>query len=232
MGSEGLKKVYSEVFGIGEEKCLPFGLMRNDGYNDEENIGAFKEEFYKEYPHLKNKKIILFAPTFRGDSVRTAYYPYEVLNQKEIYDLCGKDKVFLLKMHPFIREKMKINEEYKQRIIDFSDYPDINSLFYVTDLLITDYSSSIYEFAMLSKPMLFFAFDKDNYESKRSLHRTLEESAPGKVCLTFEEMLGTIRKGDFETDKLEKFREENFTHSEGLATDRVIDFILLGKNLK
>lgn len=229
VGSEGLKKVYSEVFGIDEEKCLPFGLMRNDGYTDAEKISAFKSEFYEKYPQLKDKKIILFAPTFRGDSVRTAYYPYDVLNQKEIYDLCGEDKVFLIKMHPFIREKMKIKEEYQSRIIDFSDYPDINSLFYVTDLLITDYSSSIYEFAMLSKPMLFFAFDKETYESKRSLHRTLEEFAPGKVCLSFEEMTAAIRAGDYETEKLQKFREENFTHSEGLASDRVIDFILLNK---
>ena len=54
----------------------------------------------------------------------------------------------MVKMHPFIRESIKIDDAYKDRIVDFSDFPDINQLYYITDILITDYSSNFYEFAL------------------------------------------------------------------------------------
>lgn len=226
VGGEALREVYSEVFGIDKEKCLPFGLLRNDGYTDKEKINTFKKEFYSKYPELENKQIILFAPTFRGESMRTAYYPFEVIDQKRIYDMCGEDKVFLIKMHPFVTGKIEIEKEYSHRIIDFSFFDDINSLFYVADVLITDYSSNIYEFAMLEKPIISFAFDKEVYEMQRSLHRTLEENAPGKVCQSLDEVIDAINKGDFETDKLYRFIEENINTGKALSADKVIEEML------
>ncbi len=227
VGGEALKEVYSEVFGISEEKCLPFGLLRDDGYTDEVRINAFRESFYREYPELKNKEIILFAPTFRGDGMRTAYYPFEIIDQKKIYDMCGEDKVFVIKMHPFVSEKVRIDSAYASRILDFSHFNDINSLFYVTDVLITDYSSNIYEFAMLEKPVISFAFDKETYEMQRSLHRTLEDNSPGKVCYSFEQMLEALTNKDYETERLYKFIKENIDTGEKYASDRVIDEIFM-----
>lgn len=227
VGGEALRDVYAEVFGINREKCLPYGLMRIDGYMDEEKITSFRENFYKEYPQFQNKKIILFAPTFRGNGQRSAHYPYSVLEQDKIYDMCGDEYVFLIKMHPFIRKRLLIEEEYKDRIIEFSDYPDINQLFYVTEILITDYSSNIYEFSLQKKPIISFAYDKAEYELIRSVHRTLDKYAPGKVCTTLDEVVDTIKKKDFEMEKLYKFVSENFDETEGYACDKVIDNILL-----
>ncbi len=226
VGGEALRDVYSEVFGIAKEKCLPFGLLRTDGYTAKENIDGFRECFFEKNPQLKNKKIILFAPTFRGDSIRTAHYPFDIIDQKRIYDMCGEDKAFLFKMHPFIDEKIQIKPEFASRIFDFSDFGDINSLFYAADVLVTDYSSSIYEFAMLGKPMLFFAFDREKYEMQRSLHRSLEEYAPGKLCKTFDELLISIQNEDFEKEKLEGFVRENVYCGETGACDKVIEYIL------
>lgn len=229
VGGEALRDVYAEVFGIDREKCLPYGLMRMDGYLEAQKIEKFKDEFYQKYCFLKNKKIILFAPTFRGNGQRTAYYPYDVLDQDKIYNMCGEKYVFLIKMHPFIREKIEIDFKYQDRIIDFSTFPDINSLFYVTDILITDYSSNIYEFSVFNKPIIFFAYDKNEYELIRSVHRTLDESAPGKVCLTLDEVIQTINKCDFDMEKLHRFVKENHNDSKGSACDKVIDNILLLK---
>lgn len=227
VGGEALRDVYAEVFGIDKEKCLPYGLMRNDGYMNKEKIKEFREEFYSQNPKLKDKKVIMFAPTFRGTGQREAFYPYELLEQEKIYEMCGDEYVFMIKMHPFIRERMDIAESYKDRILEFSDHPDINSLFYVTDILITDYSSNIYEFSMHRKPIISFAYDKDEYELIRSVHRTLDKYAPGKVCTTFDEVINTIQNKDFEMDKLYKFVEENIDSTEGIAADKVIDHILL-----
>ena len=227
VGGEFLREVYAEVFGIDRERCLPYGLMRLDNYLDAKKVAVFRRHFYDKNPHWQGRKIILFAPTFRGPSQRTAYYPYEMLDWDKIYDFCGDEYLFVIKQHPFIMKPVEIESKYAGRIIDFSGYPDINELFYVTDILITDYSSNIYEFSLHRKPMLFFAFDKEEYELMRGLHRTLDRHAPGKVCRTTEELLEAIRTGDFEMERLYRFVKENFDNTDGMASDKVIDNIIL-----
>ena len=230
VGSKGLIPVYEEVFGIEKSKFLPYGLPRLDGYMDESRIHEYKQRFYGKYPQLINKRIILFAPTYRGNGQREAYYPLEMINQKQLYEVLGDTYVFAYKMHPFITEKVDIISEYKDKIYDFSNEGDINSLFYVTDVLITDFSSNIYEFALQRKPIIFYAYDKDFYQLTRGVHRTLEE-APGIVCETFEEVIHTLKERRFQIDKLEKFIQESFvSDTDQLASDRIIDKILLGKD--
>ena len=227
VGGEFLREVYAEVFGIDRERCLPYGLPRLDNYLDARRVAVFRRDFYDKNPDWQGRRIILFAPTFRGPSQRTAYYPYDRLDWDKIYDFCGDEYLFVIKQHPFILTPPEIAPQYAGRIIDFSDYPDINELFYVTDILITDYSSNIYEFSLHRKPMLFYAFDKEEYELMRGLHRTLDRHAPGKVCRTTEELLEAIRTGDFEMERLYRFVRENFDNTEGLASDKVIDNIIL-----
>ncbi len=227
VGGEFLRDVYAEVFGIDRERCLPYGLMRLDNYLDASRIATFRRRFYEKNPDWKGRKIILFAPTFRGPSQRTSYYPYEKLDWNSLYEFCGDEYLFVIKQHPFIPQPVSIDPAYADRILDFSDYPDINELFYVTDILITDYSSNIYEFSLHRKPILFFAFDKEEYELMRGLHRTLDRHAPGKVCRTTDEILEAIRSGDFEMERLYRFVRENFDNTEGLAADKVIDHIIL-----
>ena len=227
VGGEFLREVYAEVFGIDRERCLPYGLMRLDNYLDAKKVAVFRRDFYDKNPDWQGRKIILFAPTFRGPSQRTAHYPYEMLDWDKIFDFCGDEYLFVIKQHPFIPKPVTIEKKYADRIIDFSSYPDINELFYVTDILITDYSSNIYEFSLHGKPMLFFAFDKEEYELMRGLHRTLDRHAPGKVCRTTEELLDAIKNGDFEMERLRRFVRENFDSTDGLASDKVIDNIIL-----
>lgn len=224
-GSKKLVKVFAEVFGIEEEAFLPVGMPRLDGFLDEERITRFCGEFYKEYPNLENKKIVLFAPTYRGAGQKVAYYDYSWLDLRDVYEYCGEDKVFLIKMHPFVKEPIKIPEEYQDRIMDFSFYPNINDLYYVTDVLITDYSSNYFEYSLLKRPVVFFTPDRELYELSRGVHRSVRDSAPGKVCDTFEEMMEALRSEDYEVEKIYQFVEDNFANYDGHATDKAIDKI-------
>lgn len=226
-GSKKLVKVFAEVFGIEEEAFLPVGMPRLDGFLDEKRIQDFQKEFYGEYPKLKGKKIILFAPTFRGAGQKSAYYDYSWLDLKELYEFCGEEYVFLIKMHPFVSEPIEIPKKYQDRIQDFADYPNINDLYYITDLLITDYSSNYFEYALLEKPVLFYTPDREIYELSRGVHRSVKESAPGKVCDTFEELMMALREKDYEYEKIHQFVEDNFKEYDGHAADRAIDQILL-----
>lgn len=229
VGSKKLVHVYEEVFGIEKEAFLPTGMARLDDFMDEEKIRQFKEDFYKQYPKCKDKKVILFAPTFRGTGQKEAYYDYDVLDLKQIYDFCGEEYVFLAKVHPFITEKIQIPEAYADRIFDFAEYPNINDLYYITDVLITDYSSNYYEYALLKKPVLFFTYDREKYELIRGVHRSVKEHAPGKVCDSFEELMDALYNKDYEYEKIEKFVEDNFGEYDGHACDRIIDQIILKK---
>ena len=224
--SKSLVRVFAEVFGIEEEAFIPAGMPRLDGFLDEDRIEGFKSGFYEEYPSLRGKRIILFAPTYRGKNQKTAYYDYSLLDLQRIYDACSTDTVFLIKMHPFIKEKPQIPDEYGERIIDFSFFNDINSLYYVTDLLITDYSSNYYEYLLLKKPCIFFTPDRELYELTRGVHRSIRDSAPGKVCDTFDEMISSIENSDFETEKSLKFVEDNFGEYDGHSSKKLLEKVL------
>ncbi len=227
VGSKELVKVYSEVFGIEEEAFLPVGMPRLDGFLDENTIRDFKEEFYQEYTKLKGRKIILFAPTFRGGGQKSARYDYSWLDLKRIYEFCKDEYVFLVKMHPFVDDPIEIPAKYKDRIMDFAAYPNINDLYYVTDILITDYSSNYFEYSLMRRPILFYTPDRELYELSRGVHRSVRECAPGKVCDTFDELMEALENQDYEIEKVYRFVEENFSNYDGHASDKAINRILL-----
>lgn len=226
-GSTHLVSVYAEVFGIPENAVIPTGLPRIDSFLDPIRSEHVKADFVKSYPELVGKTKILFAPTFRGEGARTAFYDYSRLDFDRIYEMCGDEYVFLMRMHHFIPGAPPIPEEYADRIFDFSHFPDGNDLLHSTDILITDYSSILYEFSLLDRPMLFYAYDKDLYSATRGFHRDYEEMAPGKVCTTMDELIESVESGNFEEWKIERFRDENFDHIDTNSSDRVIDQLIV-----
>ena len=226
VATEAEVESYREVFGIEKEAFFPCGMPRLDGFLDDSKIKAARDEIYTEHPELKGKKVIMFAPTYRGEGEAEAYYDYSILDQKKIVEMCGDDTIFMIKMHPFVKKKMQIEDSAKDVIVDFSDYPDINKLYYVTDLLITDYSSNYYEYMLLGNPVLFFCYDLDEYQITRGVHRYVREVAPGKVCETFDEMIECIKASDFDQEKTEKFRQEVLSRMKGNCTDVIINKVL------
>lgn len=228
-GSRNIAHFFSEVWGINDECVLPTGMPRIDEYLDEDYRSAKTKELYEKFPMCKGKKVILFAPTYRGKNRADAHYPYELIDFERLYRLCGDEYVVLFKMHPWVSQPVPIDSAYQDKFVDVNTYPNINDLFYITDLLITDYSSNIFEYSLMRRPMLFFAFDKIQYSFSRGFHRDYELSAPGKVCYTFEELLTALENKDFEYEKVEKYVTHHFDHIDSHASDRVIDWIVLGQ---
>ena len=207
---------------------LPAGMPRLDEYLDPKYRAKTTEELLHKFPIL-SKRVILFAPTYRGENKKHAYYPYEMIDFDRLYEVLQKtNSVFIFKMHPFISEPVPIPKKYSDRMYDISSYPNINDLFYVTDLLITDYSSNIYEFSLMRKPMLFFAYDIDAYSNSRGFHRDYRSNVPGKITETFDEMCDAILNEDFEYEKVHEYVENNFEKTDSHACDRIIDWIIKG----
>ncbi|MCO7203477.1 CDP-glycerol glycerophosphotransferase family protein [Microbacterium sp. CnD16-F] len=227
-GSEHLRHVYAEAFGIEEAAVIPTGLPRVDWFLDTTLRDRFLTTFATEYPQIAGKKVVLFAPTFRGRSIYTAFYDYSQIDFDALYEVCGDDTVVLFRMHHFVKNPIEIPEQYQDRFFDFTHYPDGLNLLHATDVLITDYSSIIYEFSLLDRPMLFFAPDKVNYAATRGFHRDYDETAPGRVADTFDDVIDALRTGEFEQEKVAEFRRLNFDRVDTGAADRVIDWLILG----
>jgi CDP-ribitol ribitolphosphotransferase len=228
VSSKNVAKFYAEGFGIPEENVVATGIPRTDVFFDQSYQKQIKENLYKEYPFLKNKKVILFAPTFRGNGQQSAYYPMEVLDLDKLYHRLKEEYVFILKIHPFVKNDISIPYEYSDFFYNFSGYREVNNLLFVTDLLITDYSSVCFEFALLNRPMLFFAFDVEDYVQKRDFYFDYHKFIPGPLVRTTDEIIEKIINHDFEMEKIKPFVKYFFDHTDGKSSARVVDELVLG----
>ncbi len=186
---ERLIDVYSEVFARPKRIFKALGMPRLENYLTEETIAQKTNLLYNKNPDLKTRKTILFSPTFRGVTADEAYYDYGVLDLSKLYEFCkANDFMFIVKMHPFVKEKLNIPQKYSDCISDYSDY-DINDLIYISDIMITDYSSCAYEFSFFNRPLVFFRYDKAIYEYLRPLHTLDVFTEKQYEVTTFEELL-------------------------------------------
>lgn len=180
--SRGVVPFYSEAFGIDERAVKAVGVPRTDIFFDRDYAGAARERLLNKYPVCRNKKVILFAPTFRGSGNKTAYYPWEKFPVEQIMDHMPEDVILILKNHPFIHRKCEIPSRYRERILDLSNEENINDLLFIATLLITDYSSVIFEAVLLELPILFYAFDLQEYLDQRDLYFDFASFAPGQIA--------------------------------------------------
>lgn len=225
VASESLIPVYQEVFGLTREHFLSPGMLRLDGYLDDDRMEITRNKLYDSYPNIRGKDVILFAPTYRGAGQEVAYYDFDKIDLSRFYNLCEKNNyIVLFKFHPFIKNKLQINPKYQDLLIDISEYQDINELFYITDVLITDYSSNIYEYSLFEKPIVFFDYDMEQYAILRGVHEDLNKS-PGNICKKFDEVLYILENKTFDIEKVKEFKIKNIAYQDSKACDRLIKMI-------
>lgn len=220
---------YAEAFGIPEDRVVPTGIPRMDRFFDETARAAGVTAARAAFPAIVGRETILFAPTYRGESIRDASYGFEHLDYAAFHALCvERDAVVIIKMHPFVQEPLAIPEPFRDRLVDGSAAGiDVNDLMFAVDLVITDYSSIVFEFSTLGRPMLFFAYDLDEYVATRDFYAPFESFVPGRIVRTFPELLDAIRREDYESEKVAAFAANHFAHLDGGSTDRVIDELIV-----
>lgn len=232
VGNEYLREIYSEVFGIEETSLLATGMPRLDHFLDPEVEITAKSRLLQLYPWMEKGRVIVFAPTFRGVGQRDAYYPYQTFfNMDALYEMCEKtDSYFVFEMHHFIDELPEIPEEYQDRIVDLS-YESLMDLYYVSDVLVTDYSSCFYDYLLLKKPVVFYTPDKVEYASIRGFQRSVDDLAPGIVCESFDEFLNVLEAESYRDFKPHPSSIDRCAEGGMMASDRVIDTILFDKEV-
>ncbi|WP_019158045.1 CDP-glycerol glycerophosphotransferase family protein [Brevibacterium senegalense] len=180
-----------------------------------------------------DKSVVLYAPTFRDDQPTTkgrfAFdWPFDL---PSFMSSLGDDVVLLVRTHVLISNKLPIPEELTDAVKDVSKYPDIQELFLASDMLVTDYSSSFFDYAILKRPIIFYAFDLENYrDNLRGFYLNYDTDLPGPIVRTEVELASAIddfREGRMDPeDTVGDFSREYSPNDDGGASGRVIDLLL------
>ncbi|MHA6250851.1 bifunctional glycosyltransferase/CDP-glycerol:glycerophosphate glycerophosphotransferase [Oceanobacillus sp. CAU 1775] len=180
-----------------EKEMLEFGYPRNDilyNKNNAEDIMKLKKNIRVPL----DKKIILYAPTWRDDEFFSrGNYKFTLhLDLKKMQKEFGDEYILLLRSHYHIANQIDVSK-YKGFVYDLSKYDDIAELYLISDMLITDYSSVFFDYAHLRRPILFYTYDLEKYRDQlRGMYLDMEEEVPGPLLMTTDEVVETIKDVD------------------------------------
>src|SRR5699024_8954675 len=141
----------------------------------------------------------------------------------KMYDQFKYEFVIFLRLHPAVDGKF--NNKYPGFIYNVSNYPWINDLLVGSDVLITDYSSIPFEYSLLQKPMIFYAYDYDEYALKRGIWDDYTKRVPGPVVYNTNQLIETICDENFMLDKVQSFSDDWNAYSKGDAAKQVIESV-------
>lgn len=212
------KKPYSEAFGVHEENVLPLGMPRNDELFNEQLKDKYRNDIYMKYPQIRNKKIILYAPTFRGNIYKGfSTVDFDALT---LMNQLGEDYVLLYKFHPLLGD---VQLPQHERIINMN-HGNTHQLFCVCDYMISDYSSIVFDYLILQKPFLFYVPDLKEYESDLGVFVDIETLGL-PIAYTMNEVYEWIQDNHFDKNIIQNCFNTFFDYQDGYSTKRVVDFI-------
>jgi len=229
VSSMSVAPAYADAFGQPLERFRSdLGIPRTDAVIPGPGTPALVADLRHRYAIPDGKRVILYAPTFRGTSI-TAARADGLPDWYALRDALVDDHVLLVRLHPFVRSGLTIDRELDGFVTDVSDHRDINELLHITDVLVTDYSSVIYEFALLGRPMVFYAPDLDAYEAERGFYFDYRSGVPGPVAETTAALAEALRSLDAEAgaEQARSFARASFDIADGHATERVVEGLLI-----
>ena len=218
---------YQEAMHLPEEdtSVVASGVSCTDVLFLQEYQDAAKEKLSRICPQSIGKKVMLYAPTFRG-SVGNAKAP-EALDLSLLKETLGEEWVLLIKQHPVVKVRPQIPKEAVDFAFDVSDDFVIEELLCVSDVCISDYSSLVFEYSLFERPMLFFAFDFEEYGDWRGFYYDYDTMTPGPVVRTTEEIVDYVQHLEerFDKEEVVRFKERFMSACDGHATERILELI-------
>ncbi len=235
VSAEDIRWCYAEAFGIDQAKVQATGIPRTDVFFDKDYIFGKQEELYRQYPMLRDKKVILFAPTYRGIRADDASYDFSKINLDKFYRELKDEYVFVFKWHPavynnILREDVQAyqTDQYDGFYLDLSREREVEDLLLITDVLVTDYSSIIFDYFLLDKPIIYYAYDLDSYAGGRGLYYDFEDYVYGPVVKEQEDLIQAIREGNQMKGRRKSFGKQFMEACDGHATERTCKWIFDG----
>lgn len=224
------KKIYADSFNISQDIIKETGLPRNDIlFHDKDS--QIRNRIRKELGIPENKKALFYCPTWRR-------YDWKMpmpLNLDKLKKELGDEYCIMLRSHvgkhDWVDEKgNKITIGQDGFTFDVASYVDISGLYLAADVLISDYSSTIFDGGITAKPQIFYPFDLEDYKKEFQLNFDYDEFVPGAITQNTDELITAVKDlPNYETkygEKYKKFRQTFCTYEDGCATTRVIDLML------
>lgn len=213
---------FSEAFNMPKEQIHPLGVPRTDYFFAEDMIEELRSRLYETYPNLANKKILLYAPTFRGKSHYQDQFelPFDI---EEMEGSLGDDYALLIHLHPYMQKALEVSGEGFAYHI--KDAFVIQELLAVSDILITDYSTVFFDYSLLNRPMIFYPYDLEDYKRSRDFYYTYEDIIPGPMAMDTATLIELIKEGLYNVDQISHFRDRFFDIQDGKATERIVENI-------
>jgi CDP-glycerol glycerophosphotransferase len=171
-------------------------------------------------------RAVLYTPTFRDDALFAERSFELALDVDAFAAALGSDHVLLLRLHYMVTEELPPMGQ--QAVRDLSLHPDVSELYLAADVLVTDYSSTMFDFAVTGRPLAFLAYDLDDFQHRlRGFYFNLAQEAPGPLVETTAELIGVLRDLDGTrtryAERYARFRERYCHLEDGHATDRVLE---------
>ena len=226
---------YASAFGMDPSRALPLGAVKTDRlFTLKDDMPVLKEELIRKYPKLQGKKLVLYAPTFRDTERR--YTKKNPMTERQLaisparfQEELRDGYVLGLRFHDLL--SFTLNGEYSS-VINVTD-EDEQTLLACTDVLITDYSSIIFDFSFFQRPIVFYAYDLVDYAKERGFYHRYASFVPGPICRTEDELFETLGKRDFSNDSMamKRFWNTYMSACDGKSSAKILAHVedIVGK---
>ena len=223
VSSEYVRQFYAHAFGVDLDVIKPIGSPRTDGLIDNQNIRNQKDLIVTKHPLLKNKKVYVYLPTFR-ESYGSVVDFDPCIDWSKLNDDLDDDEVFIVGRHPVMKKEFFSTHIYS-RVKDYT-FESTTELLSVADVVITDYSSVIFDAALLNRPLVFYCPDYDTNE--RDFYLDYEKDLPGEIIYDNERLLEAVRNAhvDYDTEAMQQFKEKELGACDGHSTERVAGIVM------
>ncbi|MDQ0185712.1 CDP-glycerol glycerophosphotransferase family protein [Cytobacillus kochii] len=212
-----------------EGEVLEIGYPRNDIFykdSNEKKIATIKRQL-----NIPNdKKIILYAPTFRDNVTQgTNKFMFELnMDLNRMKQELGDEYILLVRMHVVISNKLTIPSELREFVYNVSNYPEIQELYLISDILMTDYSSVMFDYANTGKPLLFFTYDFEEYKNDvRGFYMDFEKEAPGPFLYNTEDIVQSVKEIQNVhlkySNKYQQFKDKYCSLEDGNASNKIVN---------
>lgn len=218
-------EVFQSAFGINRERLIETGYPRNDFITNATSEEVI--ELKKKFNLPLDKKIILYAPTWRDNSYVAAGYTFELkANFHKWQEKLSDEYVVVFKPHYLIINQFEDDRSLDGFLYSISSDAEINELYVLSDILITDYSSVFFDYAVLNRPIYFYMYDLEEYKDElRGFYLDIYTELPGKIYEDEEKMLLDIKNQVYDFSFLNTFNERFNSEQTGNCAQKVIDIV-------